>query len=230
MGWKQLLVPPLTIFNSSHWWIDIVFTKNGICILVNIVIVYPTCVNILPWFCIIQGFVTSNAIQAKKKELPWPTSMNSFLLLTIEVFRCLHKQNDVFLHECANATWSFKRPKGPSPFYVGYFSSSRNFNYIIKDVSIFHLKLSSNSKLSYLWLPPLHDTPPITTVDLLKGIGCWNEHAHVGGCKRLHVALKCCWKKKVLLLIRIKASRRKGCWSTMNLAIMIRATKVQLPK
>jgi hypothetical protein len=37
--------------------------------------------------------------------------------------------------------------------------------------------------------------------------------------------LRCCWKRNVLLLICVKASRRKGCWSTINLATMIKATK-----
>jgi hypothetical protein len=34
---------------------------------------------------------------------------NQFLLLTIEIFECFHKQVDVFLHDCANDIWSFKR-------------------------------------------------------------------------------------------------------------------------
>jgi hypothetical protein len=30
------------MFNFSHWWINIVFTKDGICTLVDIVIADPT--------------------------------------------------------------------------------------------------------------------------------------------------------------------------------------------
>jgi hypothetical protein len=36
------------------------------------------------------------------------------------------------------------------------------------------------------------------------------KHAHVEGDKRSQAALKCCWKRKVLLLIRVKALRKKG--------------------
>jgi hypothetical protein len=48
MGRKQLHAFPLTIFNSFHRQVNIVFIKNGIRILVNIVIVYPLCANLLP--------------------------------------------------------------------------------------------------------------------------------------------------------------------------------------
>jgi hypothetical protein len=33
---------------------------------------------------------------------------NQFLLLAIEIFGCLHKHVDMFLHDCANAIWSLK--------------------------------------------------------------------------------------------------------------------------
>jgi len=55
-------------------------------------------------------------------------------------------------------------------------------------------------------------------------------HIHAKGGKRLHVALRCCWKGKVLLLTHIKASKKKGHVLTMNLTTMIEATKAQLPK
>jgi hypothetical protein len=56
------------------------------------------------------------------------------------------------------------------------------------------------------------------------------RHAQVWGSKRSHVTLRCCWKKKMLLLIHTKASRRKGCWSTINLTTMTKVTKAQLSK
>jgi hypothetical protein len=43
--------------------------------------------------------------------------IDQFLPLTIDVFGCLLKQADVFLHNHANAIWSFKGPKGP-PFSI----------------------------------------------------------------------------------------------------------------
>jgi len=50
------------------------------------------------------------------------------------------------------------------------------------------------------------------------------KHTHAKGDKRSHATLRCCWKGKVLLLTCIKASKRKGHGSTMNLATMIETT------
>jgi hypothetical protein len=63
-----------------------------------------------------QKFVTFGAVQAKEKSYHDQHPTNQFLPLIVEVFGCLHKQAYVFLHDCANATWSFKRPKGPPTF------------------------------------------------------------------------------------------------------------------
>ncbi len=51
------------------------------------------------------------------------------------------------------------------------------------------------------------------------------KHAQTKSSRRSHVSLRCCWKRKVLLSTHVKASRRKGCWSTVNLKTMIEATK-----
>jgi hypothetical protein len=45
------------------------FTKDGIRTLANVVIINPTWANLLPQFGAIQGFVTSNVVQTKKKKL-----------------------------------------------------------------------------------------------------------------------------------------------------------------
>jgi len=60
-------------------------------------------------------------------------------------------------------------------------------------------------------------------------MNCSNEqrHAQFGDGRRSHAALRCYWKGKVLLSTCVKASRRKGCWSTINLTTMIEATKAQ---
>jgi hypothetical protein len=60
-----------------------------------------------------------------------------------------NKQVDVFLHNCANAIWSLKGLESPILFCLGYFSSTKNFNYIAKVVSIHHLKLGDNCRPSY---------------------------------------------------------------------------------
>ncbi len=43
------------------------------------------------------------------------------LLLAIEVFGCLYKQVDMFLHDCANAMWNFETPKDFSSICLDYF-------------------------------------------------------------------------------------------------------------
>ncbi len=48
MGREQLHGLLSTTFNSFCWWVDIVFTKYDICILVDIVIVDPTRTDLLP--------------------------------------------------------------------------------------------------------------------------------------------------------------------------------------
>jgi len=52
--------------------------------------------------------------------------------------------------------------------YLSYFPSAKNFNHIAKDANIFHFKLGGNHKLATSQLPPLEDTPPISTTNLLQ--------------------------------------------------------------
>jgi hypothetical protein len=51
----------------------------------------------------------------------------------------------VFLHDCANATQSLKRLEIPPLFVLIIIIIFKIFNYIAKDASIFHLKLSNDS-------------------------------------------------------------------------------------
>jgi hypothetical protein len=67
-------------------------------------------------FCTTQGFVAFNTTQTQKMTYYNQHLIDQFLPLVIEVFGCLHKQTDVFLQDCADAIWSFKRPKGPPLF------------------------------------------------------------------------------------------------------------------
>jgi hypothetical protein len=91
VGQTQLHALLSTTFNSSHWQVDIVLTKNKICTLTNVVITNPTHADLLSQFCPIQGFATFDATQAKERSHHNQHPTNQFLLLTIEVFECLHK-------------------------------------------------------------------------------------------------------------------------------------------
>ncbi len=77
--------------------------KDGIRTLIDIVIVDPTWVNLLPQFCDTQRFATSNAVQVKERSYCDQHLVDQFLLLAVEVFGYLHKQVDVFLHNYVNA-------------------------------------------------------------------------------------------------------------------------------
>jgi hypothetical protein len=89
-----------------------VFTKDGIHTLGNVVMVDPKQKYLFPQSCATQEFVAFDVVQIKKKNYHDRHPTDQFLPLTIEIFKCPHKQVDVFLHDCANAIWSLKEPKG----------------------------------------------------------------------------------------------------------------------
>jgi len=76
----------LFLLTSQH-----VFTKNDICTLVNIAIANPIWMDLLPWSCTTQGFVTSNAVQANKQSYYDWHPIDQLFPLTMEVFGCLHR-------------------------------------------------------------------------------------------------------------------------------------------
>jgi hypothetical protein len=84
----HFLQPCSTIFCQQ---IDIVFTKDGIYTLVNVVIIDPTWRDLLPWTCITQILVASDVAQAKERNYRDQHPTNQFLLLTIEVYGYLHR-------------------------------------------------------------------------------------------------------------------------------------------
>jgi hypothetical protein len=114
VGREQLHALPSIIFNPFHRRVNIVFNKDGIRTLTNVVIVDPMRANLLFQSCVIQ---------AKEKNYRNWHPTNQFLPLAIEVFDCLDKHVNVFLHDYANAIWSLKRTKSLSSFYLGHFSS-----------------------------------------------------------------------------------------------------------
>jgi len=100
----------LTTFHFFHWQVDIMFTKDGIRFLTNVVIANPTWADLLHQCCTTWGFVASKTTKAKKKSYHDQHPIDHFIPLAIEVFGFLNKQVDVFLHKCANAMWNFKGP------------------------------------------------------------------------------------------------------------------------
>jgi hypothetical protein len=105
IGWGQLYVFPSTMFNFFRRRLD----KDGIHTLVDIIIADPTWVDLFPQSYETQGFVAFDVVQTKERSYCDQHPIDQFLPLASEVFGCLHKQDDVFLHNCANVIWSLKR-------------------------------------------------------------------------------------------------------------------------
>jgi len=96
------------------------------------------------WSCANQGFAVFYATQAKERSYHnWHVDW-FLLLLTIEIFSCLHKHVDVFLYDCVKCHLKFEKVKGLSFFFFDHFFLSKCLDHIIKDASIFHLKLSDS--------------------------------------------------------------------------------------
>jgi hypothetical protein len=109
----------------------------------------------------------SNTAQAKEKNYCNQHPTDQFLPLAIEVFGCLHKHANVFLHDCANAIWSLKGLKGLHIFTLVIFHCQ------IVSITLQRMQVSSILSrviaigLVISRLPPLQDTSPITMADLL---------------------------------------------------------------
>jgi hypothetical protein len=141
-----------------------VFTKDDICTLVNVVIVDPTQMDLLPQSCATQGFATSNAIQAKEQSYHDRHPVDQFLPLREEIFGCLCKQTNVFLHNCANAIWGLKTSKDLSLFVFVTFLQQKN--------SIHITKLQASSILSQVVAVATSQLPsPISMNNLLQVAG-----------------------------------------------------------
>jgi len=75
-------IPPIDESTSS---------KDGIIILIAVIIVDPMCVDLLLSSCTTQKFVAFDVVQAKEKNYYDQHPINQFLPLAIEIFGCLHK-------------------------------------------------------------------------------------------------------------------------------------------
>ncbi len=115
-------------------------TKNRIWTLANVVIVDPTRANLFCRSYAIGGFSTYETTQTKGRNYHNQHPINYFFFLAIEVFGCLDKQANVFFHNCVNAMWNFKGPKG-LPFFV-------LVTFLCKKISITLQKMLASSILS----------------------------------------------------------------------------------
>jgi hypothetical protein len=69
VGQEQLHVFLSNMFNPFCWQVNIVFTKDGIHTLANVVIIDLMWVDLFPQFCATQRFVASNVVQTKKRTI-----------------------------------------------------------------------------------------------------------------------------------------------------------------
>jgi len=190
---EQLHVLPSSTFNSFRQWVDIVFTKDGVCTLAKVVIANPTWANLFFRFCTIQGFVTINVVQAKEKSYCNWHPIDQILPLAIEVFGYLHKHVNVRLHNCANAIWSLKRPMGLHfPTLVIFLCQKISFTLQrMQASSIFSWIIIVG--LTTFWLPPLQDTPSITTNNLLHVVDFWHGQIWLTYCRQLVLDMERFW-------------------------------------
>jgi len=91
--------------------------------------------------------------------------------------------------------------------------------------------ISSNNMLERLWWCRCSEMESWSqTICYLLSCSNKGKHAWVGGGRKSHVTLKCCWKGKVLLSTCVETSRSKGHWSTINLTTMIEVIRAQFLK
>ncbi len=93
----------------------------------------------------------------------------------------------MFLLDCANAIWNFKRSKtlGDERLrFKVYFYLSKHINYIAKDASILHL---NNNKPSYFLTSTLLKHSPIITTNLIEAIVCWDGEILISSLCQLDV-------------------------------------------
>jgi hypothetical protein len=93
--------------------VDIVYNVDGICTLVDVIIVDIIWANLLSQAIFFCGAATSLVAQMKEGFYYDHYQVNVFLPLAIEVLGCFHQKVDNFLHWCANMVWIAKSTKGP---------------------------------------------------------------------------------------------------------------------
>jgi len=97
------------------------------------------------------------------------------IISSIEVFSCLDKQVNVFLHNHANAMWNFKGLECPYLSVLVIFFHQK-FSITLKRMqtsSILNRVVAVGLVIS--WLPPFQGAPRIITINILQVVGYWNR-------------------------------------------------------
>jgi hypothetical protein len=110
------VLPPPSI-KSSYRLVDIVLLMDGICTLVNVIIVDPTRINFVSWVDISHGVLATIAAQMKEGIYCNCYPANMFFPLAIEVFGCFHQQSDnLFINV---PTWH-EQQKAPNTLFYWF--------------------------------------------------------------------------------------------------------------
>jgi hypothetical protein len=93
------------VFKMSNWH----YVINQWCSpLANVVIIDPIRIDLDSWATLSRGVVMIAIVQAKDGFYCNWFLTNIFLLLSIEVFECLHQKSNNIFHQCVNMAWGAK--------------------------------------------------------------------------------------------------------------------------
>jgi len=105
-------------FHSFRQRVDVVFTKNGICILIDVVIANLTWMDLFCWSCATRRFIASKVIQTKKRAI----AINTPLIISIWSIWMFKQTSWCVLTWLCQCHVKLQRARGPSYFCLGYFS------------------------------------------------------------------------------------------------------------
>jgi len=164
---KKLHVLPSTTFNYFCSQVNVLFTKDGIRTLIDVIIANPMSKFTPPILHNSKICHLQCGSSKKKGSYCNQHPIDQFLPLIIEMFWLFRQIGLCVLHDYANPIWSLKVPEG--------LHLSILVTFLHQKISITLQKIQASSILNGMitiglitsHLPPLQDTPPITRVDLL---------------------------------------------------------------
>jgi hypothetical protein len=83
--------------------VDIVITRNNFQTLVSIIIINPTCTNLVQCASTMIAHVATVATQDNARSYTQQVQGNDFIPLTIETYDCFHPHFDSFFTSCLHA-------------------------------------------------------------------------------------------------------------------------------